>query len=118
MALKPLGDWIVVEPLDLSEEMTAGGIVVPDAHRARPLIGIVVATGPGHWRTEMQGFVPTQVDKGQRVLYSSYAGQDLQVDGKELLVMREHDVILVFDETSEVDHEEVADARRVVLEDR
>jgi chaperonin GroES len=116
--LKPLSDWIIVEPLDLSEEMTAGGVIIPETHRARPLIGVVIATGPGKWRVEMQGFFPTQVEVGQRVLYSSYAGQDLQAEGKELLVMREDDVMLVFDETGEVDHEEVADGRRIIMEDR
>jgi chaperonin GroES len=114
--IKPLSDWIVIEPLDLSEDMTVGGVIIPEAHKQRPLIGIVIATGPGHWRVEMQGFVPTQVEAGQRVLYSSYAGQDLQADGKDLLVMRERDIVLVFDETGEVDHEEVAEERKLILE--
>lgn len=109
--IKPLSDWIVIEPLDLSEDMTSGGVIIPEQAKTRPLIGIVIAAGPGHWRPEVQGFVPTQVEKGQRVLYSSFAGQDLQAEGKELLVMREQDVILVFDETGEVEHEEVAESR-------
>ena len=116
--IKPLSDWGVIEPLDLSEDMTEGGVIIPEAHRTRPLIGIVIATGPGHYRVEHQGFVPTQVEVGQRVLYTSYAGQDLQAEGKDLLVMREHDIVLVFDEHGDVDHEEVADARRIIMEDR
>jgi chaperonin GroES len=111
--LKPLSDWIIIDPLDLSTDMTEGGVIIPEQHRSRPLIGIVVGTGPGHWVADKQAFVPTQVEVGQRVLYTSFAGQSFQAEGKDLLAMREQDIVLIFDETGGVDQEETAEGRIV-----
>lgn len=91
MKLKPLNDKIVVEPSQ-AEEKTAGGIVLPEAAKEKPLTGKVVAAGPGKLnddgsRTELD------VKVGDTVLFGRYGGSDVEVDGVEYKIMRESEVL-------------------------
>jgi chaperonin GroES len=89
--LKPLDDRVVVEPMD-AEEVTAGGIVLPDTAKEKPQRGTVVATGPGKLledgkRGEMS------VATGDEVIYGKYAGSDIEIDGREVKILRESDIL-------------------------
>lgn len=91
MNIRPLDDRIVVQPLE-AEEMTAGGIVLPDTAKEKPQRGTVVATGPGRLldngtRGEMS------VAVGDEVIYGKYSGSDVEVDGNEVKILRENDVL-------------------------
>ena len=88
MNIKPLSDRVLVEPAQ-AEEMTAGGIYIPDTAKEKPQRGTVVAVGPGK-KDE-----PTTVKEGDVVLYGKYSGTELQVDGKDYLMMRESDILAI-----------------------
>jgi chaperonin GroES len=89
--LKPLGDRIVVKPLD-AEEKTSGGIVLPDSAKERPQTGEVIAVGPG--KTLDNGTVaPMEVNIGDKVVYSKYGGTEVKVDGQDVLIMRQDDIL-------------------------
>ncbi len=93
MALKPLGDRIVVKQLD-SEEKTKGGIVLPDAAKEKPQEAKVVAVGPG--RLLDDGKVKAlEVKSGDRVLYGKYSGTEVSVHGEDYLILREEDVLAI-----------------------
>ena len=92
MALQPLDDRIVVKPGE-SEETTASGLVIPDTAKEKPQQGEVIAVGPGK-RSEQTGeIIPIGVSVGDTVLYSKYGGTEIKVDGEDLLVLRESDVL-------------------------
>jgi chaperonin GroES len=92
-SLKPLRDKVVVERSE-AEERTAGGILLPDTAKDKPKQGTVVAVGPG--RVLDNGEIKAlEVKKGDRVLFSSFAGSEVKVDGKEYLVMAESDILAV-----------------------
>lgn len=93
MSIKPLGDKIVVERLE-AEEKTSGGIVLPDTAKEKPKEGKVIAVGEGKL-LENGKRAKFQVKKSDRILFSSYAGTEVMVDGKEYLVMSEEDVLAV-----------------------
>ena len=93
MSIKPLGDKIVVERLE-AEGKTSGGIVLPDSAKEKPKEGKVIAVGEGKL-LENGKRAKFQVKKGDRILFSSYAGTEVTVDGKELLVMSEEDVLAI-----------------------
>ena len=91
MNLKPLGDRLIVEVLE-EEETTASGIVLPDTAKEKPQKGKVVAVGEG--RIDDDGKrVPMDVSEGDEILYSKYGGTEIKVDGDDLLVLRESDVL-------------------------
>ena len=91
MKIRPLDDRIVVEPME-AEEKTAGGIVLPDTAKEKPQKGKVVAVGDGKLLDDgSRGKL--SVKKGDVVLYSKYGGTEIKVEGKELLIMRESDVL-------------------------
>jgi len=90
--LKPLGDRVVIEPLQ-QEEVTAGGIVLPDKAKEKPMQGKVIAVGRG--RIENGAPVPPDVREGDLVLYGKYAGTEVKVDGREYLIVRESDILAV-----------------------
>ena len=93
LKLQPLGDRIVVQR-EASEEKTAGGIVLPDTAKDKPARGTVISVGDG--RVLKDGTrAPFQVKVGDRVLFSSYAGEEFKVGDRELLLMREEDVLAV-----------------------
>jgi chaperonin GroES len=93
--LQPLGDRVVVER-EASEEKTAGGIVLPDTAKDKPARGKVISVGDGKLLDNGQRS-PLQVKVGERVIFSSYAGETFKMDDQELLLMREDDILAVID---------------------
>ncbi|HEF4773759.1 co-chaperone GroES [Burkholderia multivorans] len=93
MNLRPLHDRVIVKRLD-QETKTASGIVIPDAAAEKPDQGEVLAVGPGK-RDDKGTPIALDVKVGDRVLFGKYAGQTVKVDGQELLVMREEDIMAV-----------------------
>jgi chaperonin GroES len=93
MNLRPLHDRVIVKRLD-QETKTASGIVIPDAAAEKPDQGEVLAIGPGK-RDDKGVHIALDVKVGDRVLFGKYAGQTVKVDGNELLVMREEDIMAV-----------------------
>lgn len=91
MKLKPLGDRLIVKPIE-EEETTASGIVLPDTAKEKPSRGKVLAVGDGAIK-EDGSRQPVDVSEGDEVLYSKYGGTEVNVEGDELLVLRESDVI-------------------------
>ena len=92
MNLKPLGDRLIVEAID-EEETTASGIVLPDTAREKPQRGKVLAVGEGKFDDEGEKRIPLDVAEGDEVIYSKYGGTEIKVDERELLVLRESDVL-------------------------
>jgi chaperonin GroES len=93
--LQPLGDRVVVEREE-AEEKTAGGIVLPDTAKNKPARGTVISVGDGR-QLDNGKRVPLQVKVGDRVLFSSYAGDNFKVGDQELLLMREDDILAILD---------------------
>jgi chaperonin GroES len=94
MKLKPLGDRLIVKPLD-EEETTASGIGLPDTAKEKPQKGEVLAVGDGRWDEDGEKRIPLDVSEGDTVLYSKYGGTEVKVEGDDLLVLRESDVLAV-----------------------
>ena len=92
MNLKPLGDRLIVKAIE-EEETTASGIVLPDTAKEKPQKGKVVAVGEGAWDEDGEKRIPLDVAEGDEVLYSKYGGTDITVEGEDLLVLRESDVL-------------------------
>jgi chaperonin GroES len=93
MKLKPLGNRVVVEPTE-QEEITAGGIVLPETAKEKPMKGKVLSAGPGE-RDEDGKYIPMDVKAGDTVLFAKYAGTEIKVDGKKLLILRESDLLAI-----------------------
>ncbi|MBF2734827.1 MAG: co-chaperone GroES [Betaproteobacteria bacterium AqS2] len=93
MNIKPLHDRIVVERIE-EDTLSAGGIVIPDSAKEKPDQGIVKSVGPGK-RTDDGKVLKPEVKVGDRVLFGKYAGTGIKLDGKELMVIREEDVLAV-----------------------
>ncbi len=92
LKLKPLGDRLVVEPVE-QEEVTAGGILLPETAKEKPQEGKVVAAGPGRF-DENGKRVKMEVKEGDRVLYAKYAGTEVKVEGdKKMLILKESDIL-------------------------
>ncbi len=91
--LKPLADRVVVERL-LPQEKTTGGIVLPDTAKDKPREGTVIAAGPGRLLENGQ-LRPLDVRQGDRILFGSYAGNEVLVDGKEYLILKEEEILAV-----------------------
>jgi chaperonin GroES len=91
MKLKPLHDRVVVRRID-SEEKTSGGIIIPDTAKEKPQEGEVLAVGSGA-RNEKGEFVPLDVKAGDRVLFGKWSGTEVKLDGEELLIMKESDIM-------------------------
>jgi len=93
MKLKPLGDRVVVEFLE-EEEKTKGGIVLPDTAKEKPQKGKVLAVGPGRVLENGQR-VALEVKEGDKVLFAKYGGTEIELDGKDLMILQERDVLAV-----------------------
>ncbi|HLR82064.1 MAG TPA: co-chaperone GroES [Paenalcaligenes sp.] len=93
MALRPLNDRVIVKRLE-NERTTESGIVIPDSAAEKPDQGEVVAVGPGK-RTDDGKVLPLDVKAGDKVLFGKYAGQTVKVDGEELLVIREEEILAI-----------------------
>ena len=92
MNLKPLGDRLIVKAVE-EEQTTASGLVLPDTAKEKPQKGKVIAAGEGRWDDEGEKRIPLDVAEGDEVLYSKYGGTEIKVDGDDLLVLRESDVL-------------------------
>jgi len=91
MNFRPLHDRVVVRRLE-AEEKTAGGIIIPDTAKEKPMEGEVVAVGPGA-RDETGKLVPLDVKAGDRILFGKWSGTEVKLDGEELLIMKESDIM-------------------------
>ena len=96
MKLKPLGNRVVIEPIE-QEDITAGGIVLPETAKEKPQKGKVVAAGPGE-RDDNGKHVELDVKKGDVVLFAKYAGTEIKLEGKKMLIMRETDLLAIVNE--------------------
>ncbi len=95
MQIKPLHDRVLVEPLD-AEEKTAGGIIIPDTAKEKPMEGKIVAVGNGS-RNDEGKVAPLDVQKGDRILYGKWSGTEVKVDGDDFLIMKESDIMGVIE---------------------
>lgn len=95
MKFKPLYDRVLVERLE-SEEKTAGGIIIPDTAKEKPMEGLVVAVGSGT-KTEKGDVVPLQVKAGDKILFGKWSGTEIKLEGKDYLVMKESDIMGIFE---------------------
>ena len=95
MALRPLNDRVIVKRLD-NERTTASGIVIPESAAEKPDQGEVLAVGPGK-RTEDGKVLPLDLKVGDKILFGKYAGQSVKVDGEELLVIREEEILAIIE---------------------
>jgi chaperonin GroES len=94
MKLRPLHDRVIVKRLE-EEEKTAGGIIIPDSAKEKPQQGKVIAVGKGRL-LEKGDIVPLVVKEGDRVLFAKYSGTEVKVENEELLIMREDDILAIF----------------------
>jgi chaperonin GroES len=91
--LKPLGGRIVVEPME-AEDVTTGGIFLPETAKEKPQKGTILSTGPGE-RDDKGKYIPMEVKVGDVVLYNKYAGTEIKVDGKKIIILRENEVLAI-----------------------
>ena len=95
MNVRPLHDRIIVKRLE-EEEKTKGGIIIPDTAKEKPSEGKVIAVGDGKIKEDGTK-IPMELKKGNRILFSKYAGTDIKIDGEDHLIMREDDVLAVIE---------------------
>src|SRR6266576_1397346 len=98
MKFRPLHDRVVVKRID-AEEKSAGGIIIPDTVKEKPSQGEIVAVGPGG-RDEAGKLIPIDLKVGERVLFGKWSGTEVKIDGQDLLIMKESDVMGVLEETA------------------
>lgn len=91
MKIRPLQDRLIVKRVD-EEEKSKGGIIIPDTAKEKPMEGLVIAVGKGK-KTDEGKLIQLDVKKGDRVLFGKYAGTEVKIDGQELLIMREDDIL-------------------------
>ena len=96
MKFRPLHDRVVVRRIE-GEEKTKGGIIIPDTAKEKPQEGEVIAVGPGA-RDESGKLVPLDLRAGDRILFGKWSGTEVKIDGEELLIMKESDIMGVIDE--------------------
>lgn len=94
--LKPLGDRLIVKPLE-QDEVTAGGIVLPETAKEKPQKGEVLAAGPGG-RDENGERIPMEVSVGETVLFAKYSGTEIKINGEKHLILRESDILAIVEE--------------------
>ena len=98
MKFRPLHDRVVVKRID-SEDKSAGGIIIPDTAKEKPSQGEVIAVGPGG-RDENGKLIPIDIQLGDRVLFGKWSGTEVKIDGQELLIMKESDIMGVLTDVS------------------
>jgi len=98
MKFRPLHDRVVVRRIT-AEEKTAGGIIIPDTAKEKPMEGEVIAAGPGA-RNEQGQLVALDVKEGDRILFGKWSGTEVKIDGEELLIMKESDIMGVVEQTA------------------
>jgi chaperonin GroES len=97
MKFRPLHDRVVVRRIE-AEEKTTGGIIIPDTAKEKPMEGEVIAVGPGA-RNEQGQLIPLDVKEGDRILFGKWSGTEVKLDGEELLIMKESDIMGIVDAT-------------------
>ncbi len=97
MKFRPLHDRVVIRRVD-AEEKTSGGIIIPDTAQEKPMEGVVVAAGPGA-RNEQGQIVALEVKAGDRILFGKWSGTEVKLDGEELLIMKELDIMGIVEGT-------------------
>ncbi len=100
MKFRPLHDRVVVRRIT-AEEKTAGGIIIPDTAKEKPMEGEVIAAGPGA-RNEQGQLVALDVKSGDRVLFGKWSGTEVKIDGEDLLIMKESDIMGIIDATAAI----------------
>jgi chaperonin GroES len=95
LSFKPLGARVLVEPIE-QEEVTPAGIVLPETAKEKPQQGTVLAVGPGD-RDDKGNRIPMDVKVGDKVLFAKYAGTEVKMDGKKMLILRESDILGILD---------------------
>ena len=95
ISIKPLGNRVVVEPIE-QEDVTASGLVLPDTAKEKPQTGTILAAGPGE-RDDDGKRIAMDVKVGDKVLFAKYAGTEMKMDGKKLLILRESDILAVLE---------------------
>jgi chaperonin GroES len=100
MQFRPLHDRVLVRRID-AEEKTAGGIIIPDTAKEKPQQGEIVAAGPGA-RNEKGELVPLDVKTGDRILFGKWSGTEVKIDGEELLIMKESDILGILEEAGSI----------------
>jgi chaperonin GroES len=98
MSFRPLHDRVVVRRLT-AEEKTAGGIIIPDTAKEKPMEGEVISVGPGA-RNEAGQLVPLDVKAGDKILFGKWSGTEVKLNGEELLIMKESDIMGIIDATT------------------
>ena len=98
MTFRPLHDRVVVRRIE-AEEKTAGGIIIPDTAKEKPQEGEVIAVGPGA-RDENGKVTPLDLQPGDRILFGKWSGTEVRIDGEDLLIMKESDIMGVIEETA------------------
>ena len=98
MKFRPLHDRVVVRRIE-QQEKTAGGIIIPDTAKEKPMEGEIVAVGPGG-RDESGKLIPIDLKPGDRILFGKWSGTEVKIDGEELLIMKESDVMGVIESTA------------------
>ena len=96
MKFRPLHDRVVVRRIE-AEEKSAGGIIIPDTAKEKPSQGEIVAVGPGG-RDDTGKLIPIDLKEGDRVLFGKWSGTEVKIDGEELLIMKESDIMGIIDE--------------------
>ena len=94
VAIKPLEDRILVQPLD-AEQTTASGLVIPDTAKEKPQEGKVLAVGPGRFDEDGEKRIPLDISVGDVVVYSKYGGTEITVDGQDVLILNARDVLAI-----------------------
>jgi len=96
MGFRPLHDWVLIKRSE-SEEKTHGGIIIPDTAKTKPIEGVVVSAGPGRYRQEKgkkeKKFIPTVLKPGQHVMFVDYMAKDVRLNGEEITLIREEDIL-------------------------
>ncbi|TPN09914.1 co-chaperone GroES [Mesorhizobium sp. B2-3-3] len=100
MTFRPLHDRILVRRIE-AEEKTAGGIIIPDTAKEKPQEGEVIAVGPGA-RDDSGKLVPLDVNVGDRILFGKWSGTEIKLNGEDLIIMKETDVMGVIEQTAQV----------------
>ncbi|MGB9627923.1 MAG: co-chaperone GroES [Thermodesulfobacteriota bacterium] len=95
MNIRPLHDRIIVKRME-EEEKTKGGIIIPDTAKEKPFEGKVIAVGDGKVKEDGTK-IPMEVKKGDKILFSKYAGSDVKIDGEDYLIMKEEDVLAIIE---------------------
>jgi len=120
MKLKPLQDWALIQRIE-PNEMTTGGIIIPDSAKDKPTEGIILAIGPGKFETKKdkekekdkeKKFVPTVLKPGQRVIYGKYSAREFELDRETVVLVREEDVLGTVEETQLVEKKPFAVAEK------